>query len=75
MKMGKEEKGTICVPCPDCEQLIYLGLIPEEGQQVTCPSCWAYLKIINLEPIELNWHIEEYWTDDWKPEEGELIFE
>ena len=44
--------------CPDCGQEIDLGPLPEEGEKITCPNCWAYLTITSLEPLELHW-VEE----------------
>jgi hypothetical protein len=67
--MRKDGKSAISVPCPDCEQPIYLSLTPKKGQSVTCPNCWAYLRVVSLEPLELNWDIEEYWEDDWETAE------
>ena len=64
--MNKVSKQTATVPCPDCEQIIYLGLTPTEGQNVTCPNCWAYLKVVSLEPLELCWDIE---IDEWEEKE------
>jgi peptide subunit release factor 1 (eRF1) len=69
MKLHKR----VTVPCPDCEWEIDLGPTPEEGQRFTCPNCWAYLKIISLEPLELNWDVEEDWADDWEVEKGQAI--
>jgi lysine biosynthesis protein LysW len=60
-------------PCPDCEWEIDLDPAPEMDQRVTCPNCWAYLRVISLEPLELNWDIEEDWNDDWEVEEGQAI--
>ena len=37
-------------PCPDCGHNIDLGPQPKKGQSVTCPECWAYLEIVDLEP-------------------------
>lgn len=52
------------VPCPDCDNEIYLGASFREGEKITCPICWAYLVITDLYPLELDWDIEEY-DDDW----------
>ena len=46
---------TIITSCPDCGEKIDLGPQPEEGQMVTCPECWAYLKVVNLDPLILSW--------------------
>lgn len=41
--------------CPECDQDIDLGKSPREGQYVTCNGCGAYLQVIGLSPIELDW--------------------
>jgi lysine biosynthesis protein LysW len=41
--------------CPDCGEKIDLGPQPEAGLKITCPECWAYLEIVNLEPLTLKW--------------------
>ncbi len=63
----------IVVPCPDCEEDIYLESTPRKGQKVTCPNCWAYLEVISLDPLKLSWEIvefEEDWNVDWQAVEG-----
>jgi transposase-like protein len=51
-------KQIPAAPCPDCEYTLRLGFIPKKGQRLTCPNCWTHLKVVNLEPLELNWDIE-----------------
>jgi hypothetical protein len=60
----KGEKYSAIVPCPDCDNEIYLGAALREGEKITCPICWAYLVITDLDTWELDWDIEEY-DDDW----------
>ena len=55
---------TVTVACPDCEYEIDLGTVPEKGQRVTCPECWASLEVVSLEPLELAWETEEEWNGD-----------
>ena len=62
-------KRTITIACPDCEHEIHLSSIPEIGQKVTCPDCWAYLEVVSLEPLELAWEtdsFQEVWDGDWE---------
>ncbi len=54
--------------CPGCGWMINPGSQPKEGQQLTCSNCGAYLEIINLEPIELDWAFTEF-ESDWDPDE------
>jgi len=41
--------------CVHCDYRIDLGLRPQEGQRVHCPQCGAYLEIISVQPLELDW--------------------
>jgi lysine biosynthesis protein LysW len=53
--------------CPECDSRVNVGENPHEGQKVTCQNCWAYLHIIGLSPIELDWiyeEDEEYWEEE-----------
>jgi len=60
----KVERFSVMVPCPECENEIYLGYALGEGEKIICPICWAYLVVTDLDPMELNWDIEAY-EDDW----------
>ena len=60
----KANKPIIIVPCPDCEENIKFETPPEQDHKVMCPHCWADLKVINLEPLELGWDVVEY-EEDW----------
>jgi len=64
--MKNDFNQKMVAPCPDCDQPINLGYRPRQGQNVTCPNCWAYLKIVSLEPLELEWDIE---FEDWVEEQ------
>lgn len=35
-----------------------------EGDSITCKSCGAYLKVINIDPFELDWEDFEEELDD-----------
>lgn len=41
--------------CPDCGEKFNIRTVPELGQRITCPNCWAYLEIVSLNPIVLEW--------------------
>lgn len=60
----------VSASCPDCGEKIDLGPQPKEGQTVTCPECWAYLKVVNLEPLQLSWD-----TFELEDEEDETLDE
>lgn len=55
---------TITASCPDCGEDVDLGPRPQEGQMITCPECWAYLKVENLDPLILNWDNFELEDED-----------
>jgi alpha-aminoadipate carrier protein LysW len=55
--------------CPECDSKISLGRDPQEGQKVTCSSCGAYLEVVGLSPIDLDWAFDENEDDDWDEEE------
>jgi lysine biosynthesis protein LysW len=45
--------------CPECDADINFRVEPREGQKITCPNCDAYLVVIGLHPIELDWVFED----------------
>jgi len=54
--------------CPECDASIDLGNTPAKGQKVTCKSCGAYLEVVAISPIELDWAFDEevdYDDDDY----------
>jgi len=63
--------------CVHCDQRIELELSAGVGRRVTCPACGAYLEVISLSPVELDWAydqpqqdhrqttIQGEWTDAW----------
>jgi lysine biosynthesis protein LysW len=69
------DKRTAIAICPDCDAEIDLGAEPRLGQKITCPNCEVELEVVNLDPLELNWDVnesdDEEWDDDWEEEEGE----
>lgn len=47
--------------CPYCERHITFSRYPKRGQKVTCPYCGEKLKVIHLNPLELD---SEYYEED-----------
>lgn len=45
--------------CPDCDSRIQLGRTPRVNDHVSCPSCGAYLQVVSITPIELDWAYDE----------------
>jgi len=41
------------------------------GQKMTCPHCDAWLEVIELDPVELDWAYEDEdeWEEDWDDED------
>ena len=54
--------------CASCEAQVFVGKNPRIGQQVTCPSCGDVMEIVWLDPVELDWLIDD---DDDEDEEDE----
>ena len=50
--------------CPECDTQIQLSSSAREGDQLTCKSCGAYLKVSSLQPLELDWDDDEIDFDD-----------
>jgi lysine biosynthesis protein LysW len=51
--------------CPECDTKINVGVQPQKGQLVSCPGCGAYLEIVELSPIELDWaEVDDDFEDD-----------
>ncbi|GAB4435252.1 MAG: hypothetical protein Kow0031_16990 [Anaerolineae bacterium] len=46
---------SITALCPDCDEPVKLGASPRLGDKFTCPNCWAYLELVNLDPVQLTW--------------------
>jgi hypothetical protein len=60
--------------CPSCDADIEIGAMPCYGLRLECPVCDAALKIIWLDPVELDWWDYEDDEDDkdvTSPEEDE----
>lgn len=62
----KTDQPAVIAPCPDCEYEIRFDAIPNHGERVTCPECWADLRVVSVDPLELEWatEIEEFWDDE-----------
>jgi predicted RNA-binding Zn-ribbon protein involved in translation (DUF1610 family) len=56
--------------CPDCGESISVGFGARQGQRLTCANCGAYLEVINLGPLELDWAFSEF-EPDLSPDDEE----
>jgi hypothetical protein len=45
--------------CVHCDHRIDLGPGASVGRRVTCPACQAYLEVISLSPVELDWAYDQ----------------
>ena len=55
--------------CPECDARINVGRNPTEGQVVVCPRCRTELEIISVDPIELDWMLDD--SDDYDEDEDD----
>jgi lysine biosynthesis protein LysW len=69
----KTDKQTPIATCPDCAEEFHLGTSPKLDLKVTCPNCKSHLKVVSLNPLELDWDIDNLKEDEqlreyWKEE-------
>lgn len=50
--------------CPECDGDLRFQNSPRKGDKVTCRACGAYLEVVGLSPIELDWVLEDDDEDD-----------
>ncbi|MGH2581446.1 MAG: lysine biosynthesis protein LysW [Anaerolineales bacterium] len=46
--------------CPSCGADVNVKGTPKIGLQVTCKSCDTELEVVWLDPLELDWPMDEY---------------
>jgi lysine biosynthesis protein LysW len=46
--------------CPSCSAKVSVKGTPKIGVHVTCKSCDTELEIVWLDPLELDWPMDEY---------------
>jgi lysine biosynthesis protein LysW len=57
--------------CPDCGVRVDLSRVPKKGQRVTCWCCNAALKVVDLNPLQIDLQAEAInkdWQEDWEVE-------
>lgn len=59
--------------CPECDTEIGLGKTPKLSQKVTCPSCGAFLEVVETTPIELDWAFDDGEADDFEDFDEDLF--
>jgi lysine biosynthesis protein LysW len=55
--------------CPDCGEIVQLREDTRVDSCVICVECGVELEVLSLYPLELDYVLEDEWTDAW--EEGE----
>jgi lysine biosynthesis protein LysW len=58
--------------CPSCGATIHIKGTPKIGMHVTCKSCDTEVEVVGLDPLELDWPMDEYEggdDDDFEEEE------
>lgn len=50
--------------CPECGYVVQVSGKPYIGQQVTCEECGARLEVVDLNPLELDWALEEPFDEE-----------
>jgi lysine biosynthesis protein LysW len=62
--------------CIECDTPIKLGNSPVKGLKVSCPKCGAYLQVVAISPIELDWEYDmdmDYYWSEGNEEEGDYL--
>jgi lysine biosynthesis protein LysW len=57
--------------CPECGARASVGRLPKVGRMVFCECCDAGLRIVDLNPLQLDWVAETSdggWDEDWEVE-------
>jgi alpha-aminoadipate carrier protein LysW len=45
--------------CPQCGNVVTVGTQPKLGKIVVCKECGADLEVVWLDPLELDWPLDE----------------
>jgi len=76
---SSEEQDVLTAVCPICyEEILVPGRYARSGQEISCPECDSPLKVIQLDPIELDYALaeeddqEEEWDDEESSEEQDM---
>jgi alpha-aminoadipate carrier protein LysW len=57
--------------CPQCGVEVSVGSQPKLGKLVVCKECGADLEVVWLDPLELDWPIDEDEIDEEELEDNE----
>jgi lysine biosynthesis protein LysW len=61
--------------CPSCGSDINVGSQSRMGQMFTCPACGEVSEIVWLDPVELDWPLDDDFAGDDEDETDELLEE
>jgi Zn finger protein HypA/HybF involved in hydrogenase expression len=67
---AKEEVEMPKTYCLQCDCVISVQ-DPHVGDVITCPECDQRLEIIDTDPLEVDYPLDDDWDDDWDDEEEE----
>lgn len=56
--------------CPECEAIISVAN-PSIGDMLKCPECGEELEIIDTDPFEVDYPLDDTWDDEEEEEEEE----
>jgi alpha-aminoadipate carrier protein LysW len=56
--------------CPECDAVISVAE-PREGDLIRCPECGVELEIIDTDPFDVDFPLDDDWDDEWDEEEEE----
>ena len=57
-------KAKVSAECPSCGEMVFFTKRPEIGEYVECKYCEEALEVIDLEPVLLDFPLEEDGYDD-----------
>jgi lysine biosynthesis protein LysW len=60
--------NTKITRCPECDGTIVFGTKMKMGEHIECRECGALLEVISLNPLELDYALEDEDWDDWEEE-------
>lgn len=55
--------------CVSCGEQINVGQKPTLGQEFKCPSCGDVMEVVWLDPVELDWPVDD--DDDFEDEDDD----
>lgn len=58
--------------CPSCSAQVSVKGAPKIGMKVTCRSCDTALEVVWLDPLELDWPMDD---SDYETEEVDSYYE